>query len=83
VKHALAMCNDTSAIKIAASAPRMHELSILPSYTFIATAHTLQWQGIARVFADMEPELHNIDPGKNESLCSRVLLNCVAVQTRV
>jgi len=35
---------------------------ILPSYTFIATAHALQWQGITPVFADIDPATHNIYP---------------------
>ena len=68
VKHALAMCNATAAIEIAARALGMKGEVILPSYTFIATAHALQWQGIAPVFADMNPASHNIDPAKIEAL---------------
>lgn len=68
VKHALAMCNATAAIEIAARALGMHGEVILPSYTFVATAHALQWQGITPVFADMDPATHNIDPAKIEAL---------------
>jgi dTDP-4-amino-4,6-dideoxygalactose transaminase len=68
VKHALAMCNATAAIEIAARALGMHGEVILPSYTFVATAHALQWQGITPVFADMDPSTHNIDPAKIEAL---------------
>jgi len=68
VKHALAMCNATAAIEIAARALGMHGEVILPSYTFIATAHALQWQGITPVFADIDPTTHNIDPAKIEAL---------------
>jgi dTDP-4-amino-4,6-dideoxygalactose transaminase len=46
----------------------MHGEVILPSYTFVATAHALQWQGITPVFADMDPSTHNIDPAKIEAL---------------
>jgi dTDP-4-amino-4,6-dideoxygalactose transaminase len=35
---------------------------IVPSYTFIATAHALHWQGITPVFADVDPMSHNLDP---------------------
>jgi dTDP-4-amino-4,6-dideoxygalactose transaminase len=35
---------------------------IIPSYTFIATAHALSWQGITPVFADIDPSTHNLDP---------------------
>jgi len=68
VKHGLAMCNATAAIEIAARALGMHGEVILPSYTFVATAHALQWQGITPVFADMDPATHNIDPAKIEKL---------------
>lgn len=68
VKHALAMCNATAAIEIAARALGMHGEVILPSYTFVATAHALQWQGITPVFADIDPTTHNIDPAKIEAL---------------
>jgi dTDP-4-amino-4,6-dideoxygalactose transaminase len=68
VKHTVAMCNATVALEIASKALDLKGEVILPSYTFIATAHALQWQGITPVFADMEPESHNIDPGKIEAL---------------
>jgi len=35
---------------------------IVPSYTFIATAHALQWQEITPIFADIDPTTHNLDP---------------------
>jgi dTDP-4-amino-4,6-dideoxygalactose transaminase len=68
VKHAVAMCNATVALEIASKALDLKGEVILPSYTFIATAHALQWQDITPVFADMEPESHNIDPAKIEAL---------------
>jgi len=68
VKHAVAMCNATVALEIATKALDLKGEVIMPSYTFIATAHALQWQGITPVFVDMEPESHNIDAAKIESL---------------
>ena len=68
VKHVVAMCNATVALEIASKALDFKGEVILPSYTFIATAHVLQWQGITPVFVDMEPESHNIDAAKIESL---------------
>src|SRR5207245_5192 len=38
------------------------------SYTFIATAHALQWQGITPVFCDIQPDSHTIDPSQVERL---------------
>jgi dTDP-4-amino-4,6-dideoxygalactose transaminase len=35
---------------------------IVPSWTFVATAHALYWQGITPVFADIDPVTHNLDP---------------------
>jgi dTDP-4-amino-4,6-dideoxygalactose transaminase len=41
---------------------------IIPSFTFIATAHALQWQGITPVFCDVAPGKHHMDPRRVESL---------------
>lgn len=68
VKYALAMCNATAAIEIACRALGLKGEVILPSYTFVATAHAVQWQEITPVFCDMAPATHNIDPAKIERL---------------
>lgn len=62
VKHCIAMCNGTVALEIAIRALGMDGEVIVPSYTFIATAHALSRQGITPVFADINPETHNLDP---------------------
>src|SRR5688500_5729225 len=62
VKHCVAMCNGTIASEIAIRALGMTGEVIVPSYTFIATAHALHWQGITPVFADIDPQTHNLDP---------------------
>jgi dTDP-4-amino-4,6-dideoxygalactose transaminase len=62
VKHCVAMCNGTIALEIAIRALGMGGEVIVPSYTFIATAHALHWQGITPVFADVDPMSHNLDP---------------------
>ncbi len=71
VKHLVAMCNGTVALEIASRALDLHGEVIMPSYTFVATAHALQWQGITPVFADMDPATHNIDPDCIEALITR------------
>ena len=68
VKHCVAMCNATIALEIAIRATGMQGEVIVPSFTFIATAHALQWQGITPVFCDVDPNTHNLDPDKLESL---------------
>ena len=62
VKHCVAMCNGTVALEIAIRALRLEGEVIVPSYTFIATAHALHWQAITPVFADIDPVTHNLDP---------------------
>ena len=68
VKHAIAMCNATAAIEIACRALGLKGEVILPSYTFVATAHALQWQEITPIFCDMDPATHNLNPAKIENL---------------
>ena len=62
VKHCVAMCNGTIALEIAICALGMTGEVIVPSWTFVATAHALYWQGITPVFADIDPHTHNLDP---------------------
>jgi dTDP-4-amino-4,6-dideoxygalactose transaminase len=62
VKHCVAMCNGTIALEIATRALDLKGEVIVPSYTFIATAHALQWQEITPIFADIDPATHNLDP---------------------
>jgi dTDP-4-amino-4,6-dideoxygalactose transaminase len=56
------MCNGTIALEIATRALELKGEVIVPSYTFIATAHALQWQEITPIFADIDPATHNLDP---------------------
>jgi dTDP-4-amino-4,6-dideoxygalactose transaminase len=62
VKHCVAMCNGTIALEIAIRALGLEGEVIVPSWTFVATAHSLYWQGITPVFADIDPATHNLDP---------------------
>lgn len=68
VRHCVAMCNATIALEIAIRALGLRGEVIIPSYTFVATAHALQWQQITPVFADVDPATHNIDPRTVERL---------------
>lgn len=63
VRHCVAMCNGTIALEIAIRALGLEGEVIVPSWTFVATAHALYWQGITPVFADIDPATHNLDPG--------------------
>jgi dTDP-4-amino-4,6-dideoxygalactose transaminase len=67
-KHCIAMCNATVAMEIATRALELKGEVIIPSFTFIATAHALQWQEITPVFCDIDPLTHTIDPQRVEEL---------------
>ena len=62
VKHCIAMCNATVALEIVIRALGLSGEVIVPSFTFIATAHALQWQQVTPVFCDVDPKTHNLDP---------------------
>lgn len=68
VKHCIAMCNGTIALEIASRALGLQGEVIVPSFTFIATAHALQWQGITPVFCDVDPATHTLNPHCVEAL---------------
>lgn len=68
IKHCVCMCNATVALEIAIRALGMRGEVILPSFTFIATAHSLQWQEITPVFCDIDPRTHTIDPARAAAL---------------
>jgi dTDP-4-amino-4,6-dideoxygalactose transaminase len=66
VKHCITMCNATVALEIAAKALDLKGEVIVPSLTFIATAHALQMQGIKPVFVDIDRNSYNLDPAAVE-----------------
>ena len=68
VKHCIALCNGTIALEIAIRALELKGEVILPSFTFVATAHALQWQEITPVFCDIDPMTHTIDPACIEKM---------------
>ena len=68
VKHCIATSNGTVALEIVARALGLTGEVIVPSLTFIATAHALQWQQITPVFCDVDPETHTLDPARVETM---------------
>lgn len=57
-RQCVAMCNATIALEIATRALELTGEVIVPSMTFIATAHALQWHQITPVFCDIDPLTH-------------------------
>jgi dTDP-4-amino-4,6-dideoxygalactose transaminase len=68
VKHCIVTCNGTIALEIAIRALGINGEVIVPSFTFIATAHALQWQEITPVFCDIDPKTLTIDTQEIERL---------------
>lgn len=68
VKNCIAMCNGTTALEITIRALGLTGEVIVPSFTFVATAHALQWQEITPVFCDIESTTCTLDPDKIEAL---------------
>jgi dTDP-4-amino-4,6-dideoxygalactose transaminase len=62
VKHCIATCNATIGLEIVIRAAGLKGEVIVPSFTFVATAHALQWQEITPIFCDVDSHTHNIDP---------------------
>jgi dTDP-4-amino-4,6-dideoxygalactose transaminase len=68
VKHCFAVCNATVGLEITERALELKGEVIVPSFTFVASVHSLQWQGIRPVFCDVDPRTHNLDPIRVEKL---------------
>lgn len=68
IAHCVATSNGTTALEIAARAAGLRGEVIVPSFTFVATAHALAWQGLTPIFCDADPLTHNIDPSEVERL---------------
>jgi dTDP-4-amino-4,6-dideoxygalactose transaminase len=79
VPHCVAMCNGTVALEIAIRAAGLQGEVIVPPFTFVATAHALQWQQITPVFCDIDPSTHNIDAQRVEELITARTTGILAV----
>lgn len=68
VRNCILVCNGTIGLELLIRALGLHGEVIVPSFTFVATAHALQWQEITPVFADIDRETHCLDPRSVESV---------------
>jgi len=67
VKHICLFSNGTLALMTALQALRIAGEVITTPYSFVATAHSLLWNNIKPVFADIAPDSLNLDPDKIEA----------------
>ncbi len=67
VKYISLFSNGTLALITALQALKITGEVITTPYSFVATTHSLWWNGIKPVFVDIEPDYLNIDPDKIEA----------------
>jgi dTDP-4-amino-4,6-dideoxygalactose transaminase len=67
VKHISLFANGTLALITALQSLRITGEVITTPYSFVATAHSLLWNGIKPVFVDIDPTTFNMDPEKIEA----------------
>jgi len=67
VEHLALFTNGTLALVIALQVLRITGEVITTPFSFVATAHSLIWNGIKPVFVDIHPETFNLDPEKIEA----------------
>ncbi|WP_240468108.1 DegT/DnrJ/EryC1/StrS family aminotransferase [Streptomyces dangxiongensis] len=77
--HVLATSNGTSALEVLARARGLTGEVIVPSFTYVATAHALQWQGLTPVFADIDPHTGTLDPAHVRELITERTSGIVGV----
>ncbi len=80
-KYAVAVCNGTAALHLAAMAAGFREGDevIVSSITFAASANCVLYCGAKPVFADIDPMTYNIDPQSVRSLITPKTRGIVAV----
>lgn len=67
VPHVALFSNGTLALVTALQALRITGEVITTPYSFVATSHSLLWNGIKPVFVDIEPHSFGLDPDKIEA----------------
>jgi len=67
VRYISLFTNGTLALVTALQALRINGEVITTPFSFVATTHALEWNGIKPVFVDIEPHYCNIDPEKIEA----------------
>jgi len=66
VEYCIATASATAGLQLLAHALDLTGEVLMPSFTFIGTAHALSWLGITPVFADIRYPCHTLDPRSAE-----------------
>lgn len=84
VRHCVAVCNATIGLQMVYRALRLpgpRRKAVMPSFTFIATAHAWEWEGGQPVFCDVDPVRHLLSPAEVESRLDEKTALLVGVHT--
>jgi len=76
VKHCIAVTNATFGLQLAAKALNVTGEVIIPSFTFIGTAHAMAWIGLKIAFFDVLAGNHTINP---EEVAAKISKNTGAI----
>ena len=68
VRHCIPVCNATIGLQVACHAMDLKGEVLVPAFTFVATPHSVHWEGLEPVFVDIDPMTHLMDPEKAEAL---------------
>lgn len=68
VRNFVAVCNATVALEVLLRACSLEGEVIVPSFTFVATAHAPLWLGLTPVFCDIDEQTHTLDPARVQGL---------------
>lgn len=80
-RHAVATCSATVALQLLARALDLRGEVVMPSFTFVGTAHAFAWLGLRPVFCDVEPRTHGVEPGSMDAAIGPECSAVVAVHT--
>ncbi len=68
VRHCVAVSSCTSALMLVLRVMELQGDVVLPSFTFAATAHAVEWNGLQPAFADVEPDTLTLSPSAVEQM---------------
>jgi dTDP-4-amino-4,6-dideoxygalactose transaminase len=81
VNHCIVVSNGTIALSLLARAAKLTGEVIVPSFTFVATAHALEWLGIVPVFCDIDADTWTLDASACEAAISPKTSAIIGVHT--
>jgi dTDP-4-amino-4,6-dideoxygalactose transaminase len=70
VRNVVCVTNATLGLQLLYRALELQGEILLPSFTFVATAHSALWEGLTPVFCEISPTEHTIDPADVEQRVS-------------